>query len=30
MCLLYEIGIWACVFWVKPKKADEAEKETSA
>jgi sec-independent protein translocase protein TatC len=23
MCLLYEAGIWACVFWVKPKKADD-------
>ena len=21
MCILYEIGIWACVLWVKPKKA---------
>jgi sec-independent protein translocase protein TatC len=23
MCLLYEVGIWACVFWVKSKKMED-------
>ncbi len=32
MCLLYEIGIWACVFWVKPKTEDDKSgaKESAA
>ncbi|MDI9333244.1 MAG: twin-arginine translocase subunit TatC [Cytophagales bacterium] len=30
MCLLYEIGIWACVWWVKPKPADADEVKVSA
>jgi len=30
MCLLYEIGIWACVFWVKPKKAEDESAASQA
>jgi sec-independent protein translocase protein TatC len=30
MCLLYEVGIWACVFWVKPKKLEETEEGATA